>query len=436
MKKIFLALAVLASIQVSNAEVKPINTATSNLETAKAASLNEKKAEKFATWIKLGECYVDAYDSPSGNAWIGASKQELSLIGIEKPSAVEQVVLSGAPYVKEVHNLVNYYFDANGYLKIIEVTKPICENALDKASEAYQKAYALDVKKSKKDDIAKAMDDIHMKYLQAAYDQYTFGNAGEACDFFKKAYEITTIEPSKTIDTLSLFYAAQTAAWSGKTEDAKDYFTTCIEKYNYENESGDVHAKLAELYLKEGNNEKAKALLEQGFEAFPQGQSILIGLINYYLTNNEDPTKLFTLLDKAKANEPGNASLYYVEGNINAELGELEKAGIAYDKCAEINPNYEFGYIGKGQMYYKKAIEIQEKAQSEMDDAKYMALVKEFEDCLKSCIAPFEKAYEITKDDAIKDGIAEYLKNAAFRFREEPEYQAIYEKYSKTGSAE
>jgi len=431
MKKIILALALLASIQVSNAEVKPINVATSNLESAKAASQNEKKADKFTTWLKLGECYIDAYDSPMGNAWVGASKQELSLLGFEKPSAVEEVVLSGAPYVKEIYNNVNYYFDANGYLRVIEVTKPICESALDFAVEALQKAYALDTKKTKKNDISQKMDDVHMKYLQAAYDQYTFGNATKSCEYFGKAYSVTTLEPSTKIDTLSLFYAAQTAVWAGDMAKAKDYFTTCIEKYNYENGSGDVHAKLADIYLQEGNNEKAKALLEQGFEVFPQGQSIIIGLINYYLTNNEDPTKLFTLLDKAKANEPTNASLYYVEGNINAELGEFEKAIEAYEKCSEINPNYEFGYIGKGQMFYKKAIEIQEKAQTEMDDAKYMALVKEFEDCLKNCIPPFEKAYEITKDEAVKEGISEYVKNASFRFRTEPEYQAIYEKYSK-----
>jgi len=436
MKKIVLALAVLASIQVSNAEVKPINVAVSNLESAKAASLNEKKAEKFTTWIKLGESYIDAFDSPAGNAWLGASKQELTLIGIEKPTAVEEVVLSGAPYVKEVHNTANYYFDANGSLRLIEITKPICENALDFAVDAYQKAYALDVKKAKKEDIVKGMDDIHMKYLQAAYDQYTLGNGAKACELFKKSYDVSTLEPSSSIDTLSLFYAAQTAIWANNLAKAKEYLTTCIEKYNYENESGDVHAKLAEIYLKDGDNEKAKALLEQGFEVYPQGQSILIGLINYYLTNNEDPSRLFTLLDKAKVNEPGNASLYYVEGNINAELGEFEKAIAAYEKCAEINPNYEFGYIGEGQMYYKKAIEIQEKAQSEMDDAKYMVLVKDFEDCLKKCIVPFEKAYNMTKDEAIKDGIAEYLKNAAFRFRTEPEYQAIYEKYSNTKVSE
>ena len=79
---------------------------------------------------------------------------------------------------------------------------------------------------------------------------------------------------------------------------------------------------------------------------------------------------------------------------------------------------------------------MQTKAQEELDDAKYMALVKEFEADLKSCIAPFEKAFEITKAENVKVGVAEYLKNAYYRFREEsPEYMAGYEKYSKITAA-
>lgn len=83
-------------------------------------------------------------------------------------------------------------------------------------------------------------------------------------------------------------------------------------------------------------------------------------------------------------------------------------------------------------MFYNKAIEVQTKAQEELDDAKYMELVKEFETALKSCIAPFEKAFNITKDEAVKVGVSEYLKNAYYRFRDESaDFMAGYEKYSK-----
>jgi transcriptional antiterminator len=91
-------------------------------------------------------------------------------------------------------------------------------------------------------------------------------------------------------------------------------------------------------------------------------------------------------------------------------------------------------------MYYNQAIALQDKAQKELDDTKYQAIVKDFETALKSCIDPFEKAYNITKDDKVKVGVAEYLKNAYYRFRSESaDNQAKYEKYDnvvKSGKPE
>ena len=63
-----------------------------------------------------------------------------------------------------------------------------------------------------------------------------------------------------------------------------------------------------------------------------------------------------------KAKDPSNASLYYVEGNINKELGNIEEAAKCYAQCSSVDPNYEFGYIGAGVMYYDYAVELQEKA--------------------------------------------------------------------------
>ena len=114
------------------------------------------------------------------------------------------------------------------------------------------------------------------------------------------------------------------------------------------------------------------------------------------------------------------------------ELGgkDFSEAIKAYAKASEINPEYEFGYIGIGILYYNEAIEIQDKAAREMDDAKYMKLVEEFETALMNAADPFERAFAITKDKDIKVNIAEYLKNIYYRFREEdPKYMESYQKY-------
>ena len=347
-------------------------------------------------------------------------------MGNLKPSATESVTIQGEPMTKEVYADKNLYFNQNGQLSIIDVTKPVDADALIKAVEAYKKAYAVDVKKTKTKDISAALESIGQKYISEAYNKYSFGDVAAASKLFEKAAEVEAIAPLSKLDTTA-YYNAGFTAWAAKDYDrAKPLFEKCY-NVGYYYEGGEVFAKLADV-----DTLNTKKYLEEGFEKFPQSQSILIGLINYYLKSNESTDRLFELLDKAKANEPNNASLYYVEGNIRSQLGDCEKAVVAYEKCAEINPDYEYGYIGEGTMFYNKAIEVQTKAQEELDDAKYMELVKEFETALKSCIAPFEKAFNITKDEAVKVGVSEYLKNAYYRFRDESaDFMAGYEKYSK-----
>ncbi len=427
MKKILLALAMFAAIQVADAQVKSAADVKKSVEAAEAATQNVKKAVKTATWLKLGQEYVKAYDAPTGNILPGSNKTELTLMmGSEKPVSSEEVTVNNEKYTKDVYADKNLYFNQNGQLVIIEVTKPVYEDALERAVKAYQKAYELDEKHAKDKDVAAAFDYISQKYVTEAFNKYTFGDVATASELFEKAADVEALAPLSKIDTSVIYNAGFTAMAAKDNERALKFFKRCYD-LGYYYEGGEVFARLAEV-----DTLNTKSYLEEGFSKFPQSQSILIGLINYYLKNNEDPETLFGLLDKAKANEPNNASLFYVEGNIRAQLGQIDKAVVAYEECAKINPEYEYGFIGEGTMFYNRAIELQTKAQEEIDDAKYMALVKEFEESLKSCIAPFEKAFEITKDANIKAGIASYLKNAFYRFREESaENQTKYEKYAE-----
>ena len=430
MKKIFLTLAVLASMSVAYAQeqVKSLSAAKSAVESAQKAANDSKKAAKAATWIKLGQALIDAYNAPAGNAWVGASTQELMLLSREKPLSEEVVVIGGAQMRKQVFPTRNYYINEAGVLSIIEVTTPLVEDALPRALEAFKKAYELDPKQAKV--VIPAIQGIVEDLADEAYNKYSFQKFDEASAFFEKAYEASQTAPYSQIDTNSLYNAAFTAHVAEDLNRAKSLFDKCIE-LGYSGEKGEAYAKLAEISASLGDKEAQKDYLEKGFSRFPDGQAVLVGLINFYQDNNEDESKLFELLDLAKKNEPENVSLYYVEGNIRAKLGDIEKAVEAYEKCAQINPNYEYGYIGEGIMFYDKAAEIQEAAQNEFDDAKYLALVADFEKSLKACIEPFEKAFEITADNSVKVGVAEYLKNACFRFREsDPDMLAKYNKYN------
>ena len=444
MKRILIALALVLSMQVADAQVKSPAVVKKAVENAELASQDPKKNAKPATWLKLAEAYVTAYTNPAGIGWIGANKQELQmLMGGQQPLSVEQAEVSGTVYTKEVYATCNYYFNGAGVLEIIEVTAPLYEDALENARVAYAEAAKVDVKQSKIKDVNTGLEDIARKYINDAFNSYQFGNLAGASVLFEKAAKAAATEPLCKVDTTAVYNAGFTAWMAQDYERAKAFFLECLE-VPYYHEDGEVFSKLADVYSKLGDKELTVETLEKGFTQFPQSQSILIGLINYYLENNENPERLFELIAMAKQNEPNNASLYYVEGNIYNELRQatkddeakaaeyLAKAVAAYDACEGVNPAYEFGHIGKGVMYYNYAIELQEKANLEFDDKKYMALVEQFEAALMNALEPFEKAFEVSADNNLKVSIAEYLKNIYYRFVSKGgEYETGYNKYAE-----
>ena len=439
MKRILIALAMLAAVQVADAQVKTPEVAGKAVAKAETAANDAKKATKVATWINLGKAYMDAYNAPAGSAWVGASRQELSLLmGAEKPQGEQHVELNGTPYIKVSYSNKDLYFNANGQLAIIDVTQPVYEDALAKAVEAYKKAAEVDPALSKGKDIRAGLELISGRYINEAYNSYQFGDYAKASVLFEKAADAMETAPLSKMDTTAVYNAGFTAWISKDYPRAQKFFEKCLAN-NYYYEGGEVFAKLADVYTNLGQKDSARDVLEKGFTQFPQSQSILIGLINFYLESGQNTDRLFVLINEAKKNEPDNASLYYVEGNIYKELGQIEEAVKAYYRCADINPSYEFGYIGVGILYYNQAIELQEKAANEFDDKKYEALVAEFNKALKSAIEPFEKAYEVSKDNSIKVNIAEYLKNIYYRFSSEgQEYMDGYKKYDdvvKSGQA-
>ena len=313
---------------------------------------------------------------------------------------------------------------------MIVVTKPVVENALGEALKAYKKAHELDPKGKENKKISEGIVLIKDKYVNDAYNAYNLQNNAEASKLFEDVVRASQTEPYNKIDTSFIYNAAFTAWAANDLDRANKLFKECLD-YGYYYTDGEVFAKLGDIAGKQLDTLTQQKYLEEGFIKFPQSQPILISLINFYIGSNGNQDRLFELLETAKKNEPTTVSLYYVEGNIHEKLGQYEQAIEAYRKCAEINPEYEFGWVGEGILNYNRGVSTFDEASKETDDAKYMELYNKFEEYWKKSVEPFEKAFELTKNEVTKTGISEYLKNVCFRFRtESAEWMDKYNKYN------
>lgn len=431
MKKILLALAVLATFQVATAQDKSAS-AIKAYESALKATENAKKAANPATWIKVGETLMSAYEAPAGNGMIGMDQQNLQMIMAgNKPQSVEEVTIGGQPFTKQVYPAVNYYINADGVLAMIEVTKPAVENALDKAADAFKKAAELDTAGKNEKKIAEGINGVADKYAQEATQAYSFGNYLESSKYFDKIADLMACPPVSKVDSTSIYNSGLTAYFAQDFDKAKKSFEKC-KAIGYYTADGDVYAKLADIAQRQGDNAGMKAALEEGFEKFPGSQAILVGLINYYMSNGENPEKLFDLLGAAKKNDPKNASLWYVEGQAYEKLGRKDEALQSYAECSKVNPDYVYGYIGAAILLGNKAQEFADKAYTEMDNKKYEALIGESNKNLAESLDLMLKAYEVSKDENLKVSVANVIKEYSFQLRNtDPKYMEINKKFNE-----
>ena len=409
-------------------EAKAVVDAKKALDKAIAAS--QKKADKAATWTALSDAYVKAYDAPAQNLLAGSTATEVGMFlkGQKATEITSRKGAEGTEYEVVSYDNKDLYYQDNR-LEFWLVTKPVAENALDKAIEALDKAYSLDAKAATNKAYTEKANKIHESFYSEAVNEYLAGNAANASALFAKAAKVTAGKILNGFDSMSVYNAALMANIAGDKAKAIEGYKECIAK-GYFNE-GNVFSNLADIYKNEGDEATALKILEDGFAKYPNSQSILVGLINHYLTTGTEPDKLFTLLHDAQKNDPKNASLYYVEGDAYKKLGDYDKALELFDKASEVDPKYIYGVLNKGILFYDRAVEVQEKASLEMDDAKYAKLVDELNGYLEKAIEPFEKSFNMSDDKTIKTAVADYLKNIYFRFRDRSaEYQAAYDKYN------
>lgn len=429
--KRLLVLASIATMGVSGTAFGQSGVNEANLmqkvSKAEAATQDPKKNTKAATWITFGDANYNATIAPISSLYRGLS--EIDLIYLMGKNDQSTDTVSGIPMTKASYDYVDVYL-SNGIVSFWKEKKTINPGGLEKAKDAYMKAYELDkdnaatVKK-----VQQGLTNVYNWYKQIADNNFTQQNLPVAAAEFAKAYDLLQEGVITAADTTSSFNAGLIYAILKDYPNGEKYLSAALKDGLAK--GGDTYYYLNLCYAGEGKNAEAKQVLMDGIKAYPMNSKLVEGLLAVYAATGEDPNEIIPLVNEAIQNDPKNPELYAGLGRVYDKLGQPDKSIEAFKQALALAPDDFATNYNIGLMLIKRGDEANNALNDKMftsteslkaEEAAVNAMYAE-------ALAPLEKAHELQPDDITT---VELLKNLYFRFRDDnAQYMEKYKHYNE-----
>jgi tetratricopeptide (TPR) repeat protein len=396
--------------------------AKSDMETA-----DPQKGTEPKTWMNRAQLFKDIYDAPRKNLVLGIAQLQVKLLFKDEKFRTDNVEIDGTAYEILRTPDKKLYFDESGVLAFWVIEDKVVDDPLLQAYDAYVKAYELDAKRSLTKKIKDGLTVLSYNFLQEGSAAYTLHEYDRSLRCFENAIAITDHPTINLIDSANVYNTGLVARLAGDNDKAIRYFGRAIE-IGYDSQ-GNAHANYASLLREQGDTLQSMEILQQAFIKYPKNQDILIQLINAYMSAGSDLSAALPYIKEAQQNEPDNASLFNAEGIIYEQLKDVDKAFESYSKALELDPDFFASQYSIGALFYNRAVELQNEAANELDDAKYRQLEEAMKESFKRSLPYLVRAHELMPEER---SIVETLRGIYYRFHEESaEMNEQFERYSK-----
>lgn len=429
MKKLLILAAALLTLSAA-AQTKEADALKAKLEKSDAAIADAKKAANSKTWIDRANLKVDAATIFTATKLVAGmtAEQIMAPAMAGKPISIEDVTISGAPMSKYSYDHFDMYANEEGVVQFWVAKTEILPNALNTAIEDLQKAKELNPKDFNKDAKgAFAVDRICNELYTSASNNYMLAKKSDAAMLFELAAKARSL--NGIVDTAAYFNAGVVYFEDSKFDKALPLFEK-VDQMGYMGD-GTMSYYISTCLDKVGQKDKALAIAEAGFAKYPSNTALVTGLINLYLSSNQNPDKLIALIGKAQELDPKNSSLYLVESDIYTKLGQQDKAYEAINKALELDPkNYNTLYnLGIMKMLESDGLVKEAEALPISDNEGYDKLKKRIVELRTQAVDSFEKALEVDPKNA---DLVELLGQLCFTLRDDgQEMKAKHDKYTE-----
>ena len=159
-----------------------------------------------------------------------------------------------------------------------------------------------------------------------------------------------------------------------------------------------IYISMSNIYLEEGNTDKALEYLALGRDMFEEDQGLINEEINLYI-QLERTSELIGKLGEAIALDEENDLLYFNRGTIYDQQGEMANAIKDYKAALAINPSSFGANYNLGALYFNTAIERNNKANATSNNSVYKKLKKEADGLFAKALPYLEEAYVLDSKD-------------------------------------
>jgi tetratricopeptide (TPR) repeat protein len=227
----------------------------------------------------------------------------------------------------------------------------------------------------------------------------------------------------EVLDTAIVYNAALAAFKAKNWEKSVEYFNITAKNdyngpasYNFEYQA----------YQALGDTLKSLNALKEGHTIYPDDESLLVELINFYISKGRSDEAI-KYIDLAIAAKPDNSTLYTAKGAMYEKLGNIEGAIELYKKAVERDSTQFTPYYNLSVIYYNRGVEVVNTANQlpPNQSDKYDAEMEKAKEHFRISLPYIEKAYSI---DSSEMAILESLKTVYYRLQMNDKYLEVSKK--------
>ncbi len=294
------------------------------------------------------------------------------------------------------------------YLEIAKQHNELDSEAIFKATEAHLKCMQKDKKGrvivrkwTAEEDVLSGLVNCGYLLFNAAIDSYNTEDYKASLKHYSTIFDIIPYDSedqlkrgniTKETILFNSFFS------SNKMKDNAKSKELLQELININFNEPAIYIHMSNIYMDEGNSDKALEYLALGREMFEMDQGLVNTEINLYIQLGRT-SELIGKLGEALELDPENDLLLFNRGTIYDQQGDFTNAEADYKASLVINPDAFGTNYNLGALYFNTAIEQNNKANATSNNSTHKKL-KSKADALFAKALPFlEKAYSIDSKD-------------------------------------